>query len=176
MRYETVTVLPSPATLLALLEGAEFGVFRVGWVSSTFQLHCECQQDAGRFLATTYPEELAQRRVVGLAWLALDIFLPKSALCLLLRCGAYQVLREPETQAAQQTAELVVRVADADECVWPVQVVPVLCCPSGCVHNLSPSEYDRRTQVRPRLEKLRREGEAHGSEIGDTNEPASAAN
>jgi hypothetical protein len=36
-----VTVLPSPATLLALLEGAEFGVVRVGCVSSTFQLHWE---------------------------------------------------------------------------------------------------------------------------------------
>ena len=25
------------------VEGAEFGVFRVGCVSSTFQLHCKCQ-------------------------------------------------------------------------------------------------------------------------------------
>lgn len=43
MRYETVTVLPSPVTLLALLEGAEFGVLRVGWVSSIFQLHFDSQ-------------------------------------------------------------------------------------------------------------------------------------
>jgi hypothetical protein len=139
VRYETVTVLPSPATLLALLEGAEVGVFKVGCVSSTFQLHCECEQSVGSCLTTTYPEELAQRRVVGLAWLALDVFLPKSALRLPLYRGAYQVLGEPEAQAAQQTAELVVRVADADECVWPVQVVPILCCPSGCIHDLFPS-------------------------------------
>jgi hypothetical protein len=27
--------------LLALLEGAEVGVLRVGWVGSIFQLHCQ---------------------------------------------------------------------------------------------------------------------------------------
>jgi hypothetical protein len=38
VRYETVTCFESPATLFALLEGAEAGVLR-GWrVSSTFQL------------------------------------------------------------------------------------------------------------------------------------------
>jgi hypothetical protein len=41
VRYETVTGLLSPVMLLALLEGAEVGVLKVGWVSSIFQLHCE---------------------------------------------------------------------------------------------------------------------------------------
>lgn len=122
----------------------------------------------------THPEELAQRRIVGLAWLSLDIFLCNSQSCLVHRdMSAYQVLCEPEAQASQQAAEIVVGVADADECVWPIQVVPVLCCPSGHVPcSVSCSQCVRRTQVWPRLEKLRREGEAHGSEIGDTNEPA----
>lgn len=121
-----------------------------------------------------YSEKLAQSRVVWLAWLALDVFLALvSPAFFSTICDAYQVLCEPETQTSQQTAELVVRVADADECVWPVQVVPVLCCPSGYVlcHS-SHSYYGRRTQIWPRLEKLRREGEAHGSEIGDTYESA----
>lgn len=46
---------------------------------------------------------------------------------------AYQVLCEPKAQASQQTAKVIVGVADADERVWPVQVVPVLYCPSGHV-------------------------------------------
>lgn len=76
--------MPSPATLLALLEGAEFGVFRVGCVSSTFQLHLSNQYTISNVVqGMTYPEELAQRRIVGLAWLALDIFLIRSQSCLL---------------------------------------------------------------------------------------------
>ena len=34
-----MTRLPSPVMLLALLEGAELGVLRVGCVSSMFHLH-----------------------------------------------------------------------------------------------------------------------------------------
>jgi hypothetical protein len=41
VRYDTVTGLLSPVTLFALLDGAEVGVLKVGWVSSIFQLHYE---------------------------------------------------------------------------------------------------------------------------------------
>jgi hypothetical protein len=64
-------------------------------------------------------KELAERRVVGLAGLSLDVL---------------EVLCEPEAQAAEQTAQLVVRVADADEGVGAVEVVPVLCRASARLH------------------------------------------
>lgn len=62
----------------------------------------------------------------GLHGLPLTYFCPKVSpdvsSCM---CGAYQILGKPEAQASQQTAEVVIGVADADECVRPVQVVPV---------------------------------------------------
>ena len=72
-----MTGFDSPVMLFALLEGADVGVLRVGWVASIFQLHCKGQRRHCHAAGVTYPKELPQRRVVGLAWLALDVFLRK---------------------------------------------------------------------------------------------------
>lgn len=64
-------------------------------------------------------EELSERRIVGLAGLALDVL---------------EVLCKPEAQAAEQAAQVVVRVADADEGVGAVEVMPVFCRGSGRLH------------------------------------------
>lgn len=57
-----------------------------------------------------YPEEFAQARVVGLAWLSFGIF---------------QVLCKPETQHLQHAINGLVGGADCDEGVRGIEIVPV---------------------------------------------------
>ena len=130
----------SPEALAALLDGAELGLcLRGGDVSSTSQLHCSpCQsqpvygrQSTVTTVRTTNPEELAQRRIVWLARLALDIFLHMGVSGHIARQRhnrrAYQVFGEPEPQCAQHAPQGLVRIADADEGLGSVEIVPVLC-------------------------------------------------
>lgn len=61
-----------------------------------------------------YPEELAQCGIVGLARLALDIFLLILVISLIMRpLAAYQIFGEPESQASEHATKIVIRVADA---------------------------------------------------------------
>jgi hypothetical protein len=116
VRYETVTVLPSPVTLLALLEGAELGVFKVGCVSSTFQLHFKGQYVLGKVAvrcgALRTLKNSPNVELYGLHGLPLTYFWPGISLaffffccccCYCCRCmaTAYQVFCEPEAQASQ---------------------------------------------------------------------------
>lgn len=63
----------------------------------------------------TYSEKFTQRRVVRLAWLALDVFLSGGSACLPWRATAvtmYQVLGEPKSQHLQHPAQLIFRLSN----------------------------------------------------------------
>jgi len=80
--------------------------------SVTSQLHCSWLAPTyADILCKRYPEELAQRRVVWLARLALDVF---------------QIFGEPESKHLQHAIEGFIGVADGCEGFGAVEVVPIL--------------------------------------------------
>lgn len=75
-----------------------------------FRQPCTSQSTAFSIQLGSYPEEFAQARVVGLAWLPLCVF---------------QIFCEPKPQDLEHAVDGVVRGADGDEGIGGVEVVPV---------------------------------------------------
>lgn len=97
---------------LPVADAADLIAAIAGALSSTSQLHyLRSVTKPTQFPLWSYPEEFPQRRIVGLARLALDIL---------------QILREPEAQHLKHAVKLIVRVANGDKCIGLIQVIPVL--------------------------------------------------
>lgn len=107
---------PLPGTLPGTLPPALMSlVLILGALSSASQLHCTRRHNQrhatkGRRRAT-YPEKLAEARIVRLAWLPLCVF---------------QVLCKPEAQSLQHAVDGVVGGADCYEGIGRIEIIPVL--------------------------------------------------
>jgi hypothetical protein len=124
---------------LPFADAADLMVAIAGALSSTSQLHyLRSVSNPKMSLLRSYPEEFPQRRIVGLARLPLDIL---------------QIFRKPKPQHLEHAIKFIVRIANGNECVRLVEVVPVL-------------------EVGRWLKELRRKGEAYRCNVCYADESA----
>lgn len=107
---------PLPGTLPGTLPPALMSLVLIrGALSSASQLHFMRRYNQRQATKSnrrgTYPEELAEARIVRLAWLPLCVF---------------QILCKPEAQSLQHAVDRVVGGADGYERIWRIEIVPVL--------------------------------------------------